>query len=543
MKWYFMKIIQYMWAHFLRYKRKLLTYILLNLALLILSLLTPHAVGRYLDSLLVEESSQVIWKTVSALAIFWTLQLAISYTINIISTELNSKVCFQIQQELLEHLSYLPIRFFSCTNSAYLNQRVHYDPQTLTYFILGDVFNLIGTIITLVSACIILLHINAIFLVLLLVLIPAYILVYAAARSPLYTFRFRYSEENANFYSTTNRLLTNIRTIKMHEWQSRFFAEIGDSFSSLYSVVIKNAKLGYILSNIDALIRYAANIGIFVLAGYQILNKKMTVGEFTMVNSYCLIIISGLSSILAFGKSYRHTTVAYDRIMDLLREEEEHSGELCPNNISEISIQGLSFGYEDTPVISDLSYRLRKGNIYALVGENGSGKSTLLTILCGLEQNYSGRITYGGINLKDLNLRFLREHVLSIVEQEPTLVFKTLRTNITQEACSDETLAFWLNRLSISDLVSEKQNGLDYTISEGATNLSGGQKQRISLVRAIIKNSEVLILDEPTSALDKETTDVLCEILQEIKKDKIVIIVTHSQKIVEKCDETINLSK
>ena len=189
-----------------------------------------------------------------------------------------------------------------------------------------------------------------------------------------------------------------------------------------------------------------------------------------------------------------------------------------------------------------MSFSLKRGSIYAVVGENGSGKSTLINILCGLEHGYTGQITVNGVDFKKIDLHHFKKHLLSVVEQEPSLFFKTIKDNITPDDCDTNSTIYWIERLNLSELISAFDAGLDHCISEKTSNLSGGEKQKFAVVRALAKNTDVIILDEPNSAFDQDSTNLLCEILQSLKSNKIIIVVTHSQALIENSDAVISLA-
>lgn len=264
--------------------------------------------------------------------------------------------------------------------------------------------------------------------------------------------KYKYSEEYGRYYSSMDKLLANLKVIRIQGWNSRFMSGITHTFESYHQAAVKNAKLGYVLSNADTLVRYLANIAIFAYSGYKILENSMSIGEFTMINSYSLMIISCMSGILQFGKKRCQVVVAYDRIQALYQEKED-CGLVCIDSVSEISAEHLCFSYGKNQVLDGVSFTLKRGNVYALVGENGSGKSTLINILCGVEQDYTGRISYNGYDMKTLDHYHLKKHILAITEQEPSLIFPILRDNITESNLSDEEIIHWFNEFKMDDFL------------------------------------------------------------------------------------------
>lgn len=536
-----MKVFRFTWPYLSKLKGKFWVYALLNMILWLLSLLTPYSVGNYVDNLLRYNEKRVIWNTVSVLGIFWTLQLITSYVKNIISTQLYSLVCHDIKVSLLKHLIKLPLGFFKKYNAAYLTQRISTDAQVMTSYAVSDSLSLIEIVISFVFVGVILFLLNKTLLLMICLLLPIYLLIHIAFQKSLYTSRKEFTEANAMHFSATERILSNIKSVKMHELQARLLDEINTTFEDLYGKAVKNARIGYIVNNADAIARYFANIAVFVYAGYQILDNKMSIGQFTMINSYSSMLFAYMSAALRIGKNYRDVCVAYDRAIQFLNEPEEQCGEKCLEQVTSIEAKNVYFSYDEQNVINNLSFRLNRGNIYLLTGENGAGKSTLINILCGLEQNYEGEIYIDEIDLRHLNHRYMREHFLSIVEQEPVLFFQKLRENIL-DVKDDLSDIFWLmENLRLTEFLTAFMPESDESISVDIQNLSGGEKQKFAIVRALIKNADVIVLDEPTSALDEESSKQLCKILMSLKDSKIIVVVSHSKDVIEIGDAIVTL--
>lgn len=443
--------------------------------------------------------------------------------------------------DVLSHISRLPATYMSNKNHAYLNQRINSDAQEITKYVLYDIESCMTCFLTIGLAGSIIATKSLGVFAIICSFLPLYVLIYCFFRKSIYNLNYKYSEEYGTLYSMMDRFLANIKLIKLQEWNKRFFSAISKAYNHLYKTTLLNANLGYVLSNLDSIIRYLIKIAVFIFSSYSILKDKMSVGEFTMLNSYSLMIVSSTSGILYFAKVRQQTVVAFDRIRELYLEQKEECGSVIIDTVSTIKVDNLSFSHNTNKILDKVSFTFSKGHIYAIVGENGSGKSTLINILSGIEQNYSGNITYDTWNLRMLDLHHLRKHILSIVEQEPALIFQTLRENITENQLLYPSITKWLEKLNMNSLSAEFDSEIDGQFSEFSKKLSGGEKQKIAVIRGLIKESDVLILDEPSSAFDEESSILLCKILQNIKRSRIVVVVTHHPSLVEISDEVIEL--
>ena len=265
-----MKIITFMKRYIEKHKAEAGLFILLSLALWALSVTSPFVVGTYIDNLVTGAGPGVIYQAVTILAVIWTLQLVFTYVKNILSAKLNSLISFDVQYGLIEHLKRLPMGYFSDKDSAYINQRVSSDSGNVTGFVLGSVTGLLTTSLTFSFALGIMFFLNFRITLMICSIFPVYIFIYLRFRQPLYELGYKLAEESDGFFSRVNKQLANIKLIKQNAWSDYTGAELKTEFSSLFQTTMKNAKLSYVFNNADALVKYMANMIIFIYSGFQI---------------------------------------------------------------------------------------------------------------------------------------------------------------------------------------------------------------------------------------------------------------------------------
>lgn len=296
------------------------------------------------------------------------------------------------------------------------------------------------------------------------------------------------------------------------------------------------------IDSLAQLLSILAQTGILVLSCWMVFKGRMTIGAmvvFTGLNgSFC----SGLSTALILVPMLKSARPVTDRINELADYVcDEKQGEKQPSFRECVEVKRLGFGYdEDTAVLKNLSLTLHQGGKYALTGESGSGKSTLIHLLLGDYPDYEGGIYYDGTELKELRRDKLYQ-VAACIHQDVFLFDDTIRNNICLfEEFSDEQFARALRASGVSKFTDTFPEGVSYQVGERGERLSGGQKQRIAIARALIRNTDFLILDEGTSALDEQTAvEIEGELL---KMEKLTLLtITHHLKKPEAYDAVFAL--
>lgn len=203
------------------------------------------------------------------------------------------------------------------------------------------------------------------------------------------------------------------------------------------------------------------------------------------------------------------------------------SGKEIKGAIGEISINNLSFQYEERKIIDELSLSIKKGEKIAFVGESGSGKSTLVKIILGLLKYKEGQVRLGDMELSDICLNELYDRV-SYLSQDAPVFDGTIKENLVfGQNVPEEQILKALSKVQLSYLIENVAEGLDAEIGEKGTCLSGGEKQRLALARLWFEDSELVILDEATSAMDNLTEEnVMREVIYRLK-EKTVIAIAH----------------
>ena len=224
----------------------------------------------------------------------------------------------------------------------------------------------------------------------------------------------------------------------------------------------------------------------------------------------------------------------------------EKSGGITPFSFADkFSFENISFGYSsDAPVISELSFSIKKGEMMGIVGPSGSGKTTLVDIFMRLIKPGWGRLLLDGREAQEYDLRSWRENI-GYVAQEPFLLNDTIAFNIGfyKEGISDDVIAGAAKKAQIYDFIQSLPEKFNTAVGDRGVMLSGGQRQRIALARVLARSPQVLILDEATSALDNESESLIQKAIRDLKGKVTIVVIAHRLSTVVDLDRILVLEQ
>lgn len=279
---------------------------------------------------------------------------------------------------------------------------------------------------------------------------------------------------------------------------------------------------------------------IWLIGGFGIINGVLTIGTVTALINYQGMLISPMAFFSEFNNSYQGTVIALKRLYSVLCfEEENNEGTVIrSNNIEKVDFHDVSFRYrKDVPVLDNVNIQLRKGTIVGFIGGSGCGKSSLVKMLLRLYAPYKGTISIDGEKIQDISINSLRNRI-AFVAQDSLFFRGSILENLKMGNVVDNTkLIEYSKLLDLYDEIVRLPKKWDTELNAGTSNLSGGQKKRLDVLRALMKESDIIIFDESTASIDIERRKRLFEILDKIKQEKIIIFITHNIEECVYCDQ------
>ena len=356
--------------------------------------------------------------------------------------------------------------------------------------------------------------------------------------------------DQANLSSSTMSGISMIETIKSSGAENGFFARWSGFQASVNAQSVKYTRLNLFLGSLPSAITSIANVAVLGLGVLLVLKGKFTVGMIMAFQSFLSSFMSPATSLIQAGQSMQEMITQMERVDDVMSYKEDVCFTPRPKTAEyeklsgAIELKNVTFGYSrlDKPLISDFSMVVKPGQKIAFVGRTGCGKSTLAKLISGLNQPWSGEITFDGVSINDIDRNVFTGSV-SVIDQDITLFEDTISENIKMWDGSIEDFEVTLaaRDAGIYDDIVTREGGFSHKLLDGGRDLSGGQRQRLEIARALAQDPTICIMDEATSALDATTEH---EVIRSINDRGITcIIIAHRLSTIRDCDEIIVLDK
>ncbi|GCD11414.1 ABC transporter ATP-binding protein [Clostridium tagluense] len=283
-----------------------------------------------------------------------------------------------------------------------------------------------------------------------------------------------------------------------------------------------------------------------ILGGYQWILGEISSSQYVICVILALFISQLMGNLFIDLTSYKNLMISKKSMDNLAKQKEDTYLEIefDPANY-DIEFKNVSFNYiKDQPILKNISFKAKNGELTAIVGDSGSGKSTILNLISKFYEIEQGDIKIGGVNTKNINGERVLKNV-SMVYQDVFLFNDSIKNNIrfAKPEASDQEIVSACKASNCHEFISKLEKGYDTFIGENGNRLSGGEKQRISIARAILKDSPIILLDEATASLDIENELYVKEAISKlISKNKTLIIIAHNLSVVKNADNILVVS-
>jgi len=460
-----------------------------------------------------------------------------------------------LRNDLYRHLNELSLSYFNRTRTGQLISRITNDVTLVNGGVSAGFVTLIKNPLLILAYLSLALYLSWRLTLIALIILPASMGIIGLIGLRLRKASTLSQEKMAEVTSVLQETISGVRVVKafaMEEFELRKFRRVAkDYFKSLLRITRVSKLAGPLTEFLSAVV----GVGVLWFGGQQVLiGEGLSPGEFMLFLLAIFSLMQPVKELSSVNNRLQEAAAAGDRIFEILDLEPEVASLPgakkidCFNN--SIRFENVSFSYENEAtlapavVLQNISCKVKKGEVLALVGPSGAGKSTLVDLLPRFYDPQRGRIWLDDIDLREIEVKSLRS-LMGIVTQETILFHDTVRNNIAYglQEISKEKLIQAAQAANAHLFITELAQGYDTVIGERGVKLSGGQRQRLAIARALLKNPPILILDEATSALDSESEMLVQQAIERLMANRTSLVIAHRLSTILHAHQIIVLDK
>lgn len=536
----------YYMAYFLKkYVYRIILVSLLGTIVSILMLYQPKYIGEILNQ----------YYNISGRTILYFLGLTISLFVAssikfYISKSIAEGIALDLREKFFGKLLYTSVEKISEKNSGEIISTLSNDINVIRDAIGADFFDIFEGVVLFCGSIYFLIMINYklfIYTALLFVVIIVFSFMSSVVLKKVISQQQRILAEYVSFIEKFFQKIIIIKSFwlidKLKKNSERLSSEI-------YKVGLKNAKVRSIIMTMNSLIFQIGIIVVVLLAGLDVNNGDMKLSDLAQFVIYATFLTTPISIIANTVVAINVILAARERILNVYNKLDyyEKRKELAVTNVLEseniIEVSDVSFSYGENTIFDKYSIAFKKNKINLIVGESGVGKTTLVRLLMNLYRVNNGRILIKGNNIYEYSPKYLRTKIFSYVPQESIEWGDSIYDSITLgEEYESSYIEELVNKLNLTKCINSLDDGLNTKIGTVMARLSSGELQRLSILRGIIRKSEILILDEPTANLDKENELLINNLLNKIKNNRTIILISHKEVSRGIADNIIELKR
>ena len=549
-----MKSLQYLNKYFIKYKWHFLLGILFTVVSNYFGVQMPLYVKTTIDSLMqnvqIKTVNDALWVSLQIGGFYMFLSLCKGFFLFLMRQTIivmSRHIEFDLKNEIYDQYQKLDMSFYKKNRTGDLMNRISEDVSHVRMYLGPGIMYSINLVVLFTLVVYQMIKISPSLTAYVLIPLPvmSYLIYKVSAKMNFLSKKVQ--EEQSLLSTIAQESFAGIRVIKAYGQQNSTenkFNQSSDNYKN------KSMKLVFVnalfIPTILFLIGLSTILSIY-LGGNMSFNNEISLGGIVAFIFFVNNLTWPFASIGWVTSLIQRAAASQQRINEFLDVEPEIKSNSDKKSFSfqnEVSFNEVSFTYKNTGVkaLNKLSFTIKKGETFAIIGKTGSGKSTILSLLLRQLDPDSGQVSYDSSDLKNMNLELFRNQV-GIVPQEVFLFSDTIKNNIlfgaNNNSATDAELKECCVTADIYDTILSFEDDFDTILGERGVNLSGGQKQRISIARALLRNPKILILDDCLSAVDTETENRILERLQEKSSDQTTVIVSHRISTIRNAEKII----
>ena len=505
--------------------------------------------GKIIDDGLVKQDFRALVYYIVLSLIVTLLASLIGVAETYINTWIAQHITYDMRNQMYSHLQKMSQRFFTTNNQGDIITRMTSDIDGVKAVITNTFSSILSNSITLIIAMIAMFQKNWILALVGMVIVPVFTIPTRSAGKR----RWSITKESQQVNDEVNGILNETLSVsgqllvKLFGKEKYEYDRYEQANRRMIGLNIKESMAGRWFRVVLTTFTSIGPMLIYLVGGILMMkyNSSLTIGDISVLVALLGRMYMPVNSLLNIQVDWIRSMALFTRIFDYFDipvEIQNAPDAVTPDSVTgDVVYEHVEFSYDESKkILKDINFTLNAGKSIAIVGPSGSGKSTIVNLIPRLYDVDAGSVTFDGIDVRKLDLGFLRNQV-GVVSQETYLFNGTVRDNLlyAKPDASEEDMIEALKKANIWDFISSQEKGIDTEVGNRGLKLSGGEKQRISIARIILKDPTIFIFDEATSALDSISEKKIQDAIDPIIRSKTSILIAHRLSTILAADEIL----
>lgn len=529
-------------THLAEHRKDLILLSVLGIISAITNALIPYLSGRLIDAI-------VGGAILSPLIVWVTVQAAISvvdWYSSSRSRRLGGIVYAEYLTKSFSYLLRLPLSFHKKHKVGEISNKFQQSANAIEDLTENIILKLAPQFLSIITALVLAFLVNRLLAGIILAGLAMYMVIFFVTINPLASLQLKVRKGWSRAFGNSHDAIFNAKAVKEAVTEEAEARKIFRDFR--IKAVTPWAQLIQIWQNLNFFQRLTILVTqfiIFLVSSELVHAGTLSVGELVSFNSYAALVFGPFSILANNWIAIQNGLITLEFSEQILQTPTEQYHPIPAAKLKQVSgdilFQGVDFYYESSkPILKNITFEVKAGEVVALVGESGVGKSTLVDLISGYHFARKGKVLVDSHDVRTLDLSFLRSQI-AVVPQEVVLFNDSIKTNIAYGnfGKSQEELEQAARQAHALEFIEKFPKKWGQVVGERGVKLSVGQKQRVAIARAILRNPKILILDEPTSALDAKSESIIAESLDELMRGRTTFIIAHRLSTVRQADKII----
>ena len=530
-----------LWQYTLKYKYQFFCRIITISLVALASICFDFLMGFIVDIFAGGDSDKFLIITISSISLIIVMFLT-EYIDGLVMSSYIKNTVNYLRTDIFSKIINKDIKDFSLDNSGKYISILYNDLKIIEDNFFNNLFQVISCFISFIISLVVLFSISPTIVIFISIFGVLGFIIPNALSKKLVIQKNEYSQNLEQVTSITKDLFSGFEVIKGFNISNKINEIFKTASTNVETSKKKYSILEGIIRGFSLSFSVTIYLGVLLLGGYLMYKKSITVGTAIIIIQLSTHIVGPVKLSISLINQIRSVAMIADKIEEILEDTHDDFENTKLENFSKsICIENLNFSYtEERKALDNINITFDKNKKYAIVGESGSGKSTLIKLLMRYYNDYEGKISIDNLNIKNIYSSDLYKNI-SMIQQNIFMFDDSIKENIRLYSNHDDKdILDACKRSGLDKLLNKLPNGINSLVGENGNKLSGGEKQRIAIARALINNTQILILDESTSALDNETAYNLENSLLNLE-NLTLITVTHKliKNILNRYDEII----